>query len=696
MNFKSLLYAFVALLSAVAVQAQDEDFRKTAPEGGPAPRIEFGAYEQFKLDNGLEVIVVENHKLPKVTFQLLVDVPPKAYGGKTGTPGIAGDMLSRGTEQRTKLDIDEGIDFIGASLSTSSNGAYASALSKHKETLMEIMSDIILNPSFPGEEFEKVKQQRLSELAYQSSDPNYISAQVSEVLRNGEDHPYGQIVTEQTLENISLEDVKAYYQDNFKPNISYLAFIGDINSEEARSLAETFFGKWEKANVTKSFYPRPSSPEASEVALVNKDGATQSVINITYPVNLKPGTEDAIVGNVLNTILGGGLLSSRLNQNIREDKGYSYGVRSTLSYDKVIGYFAAGGNVRNEVTDSAVVEMLAEMERLRNEPVPEKELNSVKSYIYGSFARSTERPETVARLALNIARYKLPKDFYATYLERVQALTPERIQQAAKQYLLPDQAYIVVVGDAGAVAEPLERVAPVVPYSQKGQPVERAGLSVPEGLTAEDVIDNYIEAIGGEERLESVEDIATTMSTTVQGMAMQMNMKQKASGKMSMVVEMNGSVVNETRFDGDKAMVSAMGQKQILEGEDAAAMKARALIFPELEYGKSDYELALEGAEKLEGTPVYKLRITGPDGNTTTEYFEIDSGLKVKSVTTQEGPQGEVTVTNRFSDYREIDGIMVPFETKSEGMAPFPLTMKVEAVEINAGIEDAVFKVEEE
>lgn len=696
MSFKSILYIFLALFGATALQAQDEDFRKTAPEGGPAPRIEFGAYEQFKLDNGLEVIVVENHKLPKVTFQLLVDVPPLAYGDKTGTPGMAGDMLSRGTENRTKLDIDERVDFIGASLSTSSNGAYASALSKHKESLMEIMADVILNPSFPEEEFEKVKQQRLSELAYQSSDPNYISAQVSEVLRNGPGHPYGQITTEATLENITLEGLKAYYQDNFKPNISYLAFIGDIDAEAARELAETYFGEWEKDNVTKSFYPRPKAPEASEVALVNKDGATQSVINITYPVNLKPGTEDAIVGNVLNTILGGGLLSSRLNQNIREDKGYSYGVRSTLSYDKVIGYFAAGGNVRNEVTDSAVVEMLSEMEQLRNEPVPEKELNSVKSYIYGSFARSTERPETVARLALNIARYKLPKDFYATYLERVQALTPERIQQAARQYLLPEQAYIVVVGDAGAVAGPLERIAPVVPYNQKGAPIENAELSVPEGLTAMDVIDHYIEAIGGAERLEAVEDIATKMSTTVQGMAMDMNMKQKASGKMSMVVKMNGSVVNETRFDGDKAMVSAMGQKQILEGEDAAAMKARALIFPELEYGKSDYKLVLEGAEKLEDTPVYKLSITGPDGNTTTAYFEVDSGLKIKSVASQEGPQGEVTVTNRFSDYREIDGVMVPFETKSEGMAPFPMTLKVEEVKINTGIDDAIFKVEEE
>lgn len=694
MKFKSLIYLVIALFGTTFVQAQDEDFRKQAPEGGPPPRIEFGEYQQFKLDNGLEVIVVENHKLPKITFQLLVDAPPKSYGDKVGMAGMAGEMLSRGTANRTKNEIDEAVDFIGASLSTSSRGAYASSLSKHKEALIELMADAVINPVFPEEEFEKLLQQQISAQALQTSDPGYISSTVSDVLRYGADHPYGEIETKSTLENIKLEDLKAYYQENFKPNISYLAFIGDITPKEARTLAEKHFGSWEKGNVAREFYPRPKPPEAAQVAMVNKDGATQSVLNITYPVNLKPGTDEAIVANVLNTILGGGLLSSRLNQNIREDKGYSYGVRSTLQYDKTIGYFAAGGNVRNEVTDSAVVEMLGEMEQLRTGLVPEKELNSVKSFIFGSFARSTERPETVARFALNIARYKLPKDYYATYLEQVEGVTPQRIQEAAQKYLLPDQAYIVVVGNAGAVAEPMQRVAPVVMYDKEGQPIDRAGLSVPEGLTAMDVIDNYIEVLGGKDKLESVKDVDMTMGASVQGMAITMNMKQKATGKMAMTVKMNGSVVNETRYDGEKAMVSAMGQKQILEGEDAAAMQSQAIIYPELEYGKKGYSLQLAGAEKVGEEPAYKVEITRPDGSVSTDYFSIERGLKLKSVTTQEGPQGETTVSNTFSNYEEVEGILFPFETQAEGMAPVPITLKVEEVKINSGIDDEVFKVE--
>jgi FtsP/CotA-like multicopper oxidase with cupredoxin domain len=211
-----------------------------------------------------------------------------------------------------------------------------------------------------------------------------------------------------------------------------------------------------------------------------------------------------------------------------------------------------------------------------------------------------------------------------------------------------------------------------------------------------DVIENYIEALGGREKLESVKDMSMTMGATIQGMALTMKLKQKATGKMAMTVEMNGSVVNETRYDGEKAMVSAMGQKQVLEGEDADAFKSQAMIHPELAYGKKDYELKLTGAEKVDGEPAYKIEITSPDGSKSTEYFAIESGLKLKAVTVQDGPQGSVTVTNRFSDYQEVEGMMVPFQTEAEGMAPVPLTMKVQEVQINTGLEDEVFAVEKE
>ena len=251
------LYTISCLLLATAVQAQDDDFRKNAPKPGPAPKIELGEYEQFTLDNGLEVIVVENHKLPKVTFQLLVDVPPKAYGDKVGLADMAGEMLSRGTKERSKAEIDQAVDFVGASLSTSATGAFGSSLSKHKETLLSIMAEVVLQPAFPEEEFSKVRQQAVSALAYRDSDPSAIEGVVSNVMRYGSDHPYGEVETEETLNNITLEDAREYYDYNFKPNISYLAFIGDINAKEAKKLAKKYFGNWERGTVQKEFYERP-------------------------------------------------------------------------------------------------------------------------------------------------------------------------------------------------------------------------------------------------------------------------------------------------------------------------------------------------------------------------------------------------------------------------------------------------------
>jgi len=676
------------------VQAQDDDFRKNAPKPGPAPKIELGEYEQFTLDNGLEVIVVENHKLPKVTFQLLVDVPPKAYGDKVGLADMAGEMLSRGTKERSKAEIDQAVDFVGANLSTSATGAFGSSLSKHKETLLSIMAEVVLQPAFPEEEFSKVRQQAVSALAYRDSDPSAIEGVVSNVMRYGSDHPYGEVETEETLNNITLEDAREYYDYNFKPNISYLAFIGDINAKEAKKLAKKYFGNWERGTVQKEFYERPAPPEETEVDFVNVDGASQSNLTITYPINLKRGTEDAIAANVLNAVLGGGGLSSRLNKNIREDKGYTYGVYSTISPDRLVGYFSAGGSVRNEVTDSAVVAMLEEINRLREELVPVEELEGIKAYLFGSFARSTERPETVARFALNTARYKLPKDYYRTYLEKVDAVTPERLMEVAKKYILTDQAHVVVVGNKDEVAEPLARVGEVKYFDKVGQPIAAANTDIPEGLTGFDVIEDYLKAIGGKEKLEAVEDMSMDMSTEMQGMAISMSMKRKKPAMMSMVVEMNGNVLNETRFDGEKGYVSQMGQKQPIEGEQAEDTKEQAMLFPEMTYEERGYTAEIVDVEKVNGEDAYKIIVTDPEGDKTTEFYSAETALKLKEVTVQEGPQGEATVTTELADYEEVDGILIPRTVKTIGAMPAPMTMKVDAVKINAGLSDEEFQVE--
>lgn len=679
----------------VAAHAQ-EDFRKNSPKPGPAPKIELGTYEQFELPNGLKVIVVENHKLPRVSFQVFVDVPPIKEGDHAGAADMAGQLLKTGTKTKTKAQIDEAVDFIGASLGTSASGVSGACLTKHQDKLLELMADVLFNPTFPEAEFNKLKEQTISGLAFSKDDPNTIAGNVAQVLRYGKDHPFGELTTETTVENIKLEDCKNFYNTYFKPNISYFVVVGDIKPADAKKIAEKYFGKWQRAEVAKETFAKPAKPQEVKVDFVNKTGAVQSVLNVTYPVELVFSDPDYLKAYLTN-ILFGGYFRSRLNANIREDKGYSYGVGSTLSQSKEIGYFNAGGSVRNEVTDSAIVEFLYEMKRLQEEKVPEDELNLVKNYITGSFARQLEQPATIAQFALNTVRYKLPQDYYATYLERLSKITADDIMAMAKKYITPDKAHILVVGNKDAVAEKLVRFdsdGKIDYYDNYGNKVELKSGAVPADMTAEKVVEKYIEAIGGNEKLNAVQDISMKMTTSVQGMSLETIMQQKAPNKYSMSVMMNGMAMQEQKFDGTNAAVSQMGQTQKLEGEQLESMKQQSILFAETKYKELGYKLTLKGVEQVEGKNAYQIELETPNGDKVTEFYDTETGYKIRTVSVVENGGNSATVVNDLGDYKEVDGIMFPHSITITGAAPVPLKSKVTSIEINKGIEDGVFKVE--
>lgn len=677
-------------LLAFPMQAQ-EDFRSSAPKPGPAPKIELGKSEQFTLANGLEVIVVENHKLPRVSMQVFVNIPSLVEGDKAGASQLAGQLLEAGTTTRSKAEIDQSIDFIGASVSSNSNGAFASGLSRHTETIIDIMADILLNPSFPAAEFDKLKKQTLSGITIGKDDPGQMSSNVSSVVTYGLDHPYGEVPTEASVSRVEIKDCKAYYDKYFKPNLSYLVFVGDVTPKEAKKLAEKYFGNWEKQFVAKEKLDMPKAPEGNQVHFVKKPGAVQSVVNITYPVDFKPGSPDAIKVNILNQIFGGGFFG-RLFKNIREDKGYSYGAYSSISNDSEVGSFSANANVRNEVTDSALVEFLYEMKTITSAEVSDEELQTAKNMIMGSFARQMEQPSTIARFALNTARFKLPADYYSTYLKKLDAITKKEILATAKKYIKPNNANIVVVGDLD-VAEKLKTFSAdgkLKYYDGQGKEILQVKVIVPQETTAEDVMKGYIKAIGGEAALSGVKDMTLKMSASVQGMDMIMERVVK-EGKMLVKVSASGMVVNEMKFDGEKGSVSQMGQVQKADPAMLESFKEDAMIFPELAYEKLGKKLHLKGGESIDGNNVYVLEIESADGSKQTEYFDIKTGLKLRSQSNQDGTQTQTD----YSDYREVEGgIKMPYKVVSTGLMPVPLAFQVESIVVNSGVEDAVFKVE--
>jgi predicted Zn-dependent peptidase len=689
---KKLLYIFIFIFVAAFTSNAQLD-RSQPPKPGQAPLINIGDYSKFTLPNGLKVIVVENHQVPVISWQLTLDIDPVMEGDAKGYVDLAGDLLRAGTQNRSKAQLDEEIDFIGASLSTYATGLYGSSLSKHREKLLSLMSDVLLNPTFPQEEMDKSLTQYLSALPIQESDANAMVDNLVSSVVYGSEHPYGEVVTKESLENITREHVTGYYQTYFKPNTAYLVVVGDIKVKDAKKLVKKYFGKWTKGEVPHTNYSQPTAPAANKVAFANREGAVQSVIAVSYPVDLKPGHPDAIKSSVMNGILGGGVFSGRLMQNLREDKAYTYGANSSLSSDRLVGRFTARTEVGTNVTDSALVEILHEMNRMVKEPVEQEALTLVKNYLNGSFARSLESPRTIANFALNIERYNLSKDYYATYLEKLAAVSVEDVSAMAKKYIRPENSWILVGGNKADVATRLARFSAaneVLFYDAYGRPVETTEVSVDADLTAEKVIEKYVEALGGKDKLLALKDVVMKMTTSMQGMTIEMSSTRKSPDKVLVTTSLGGNVIQKQVYDGSKGVVTAMGQTMELSGKQLEDMKAQANMTLELDYGKLGYELNLLEVENVGDKPAYKIQVTSPAGSSVTDYYDLENGLKVKSVSSQDTQMGPMTVTTIYEDYRDVEGLKFPFLIKQQA-GPQNVDLKVVSLELNTGVGDEVF-----
>jgi len=689
-NIKSIILTFIAVLFANVLVAQLD--RSIQPQPGPAPEFKIGEHKTFTLDNGLKVIVVENHKTPRISYQLTVDVNPIFENEAKGYISTAGNLLRSGTNTKSKVEIDEAIDFIGADLFTFRNGMYGMTLTKHKTTFLELMSDILLDPSYPAEEVEKTIKQKLAGFASSKTNPQFIANRVGQNLRNPQ-HPFGEIETEKTIESITREHLVQYYNTYYKPNVSYLVIVGDISLKQAKKDAEKYFGSWGKGDVKKQEYQFPNKNIGTRVALVHKDDAVQSYINITYPVNLKIGQKEAISGSIANNILGSGTFSSRLLSNLREDKGYTYGAYSRLSKNPLVGNFTAYAQVGTEVTDDAVNQFIIEMNRMKNEIVDDETLSLFKTILTGSFARSLEDPQTIARFAFNSIKYDLPEDYYQTYLEKIDKVTKEQVQAVSRKYIDANQAIIVVVGDKSKLYEDLKKYSStgeVEVYDINGNPVkEESGKVLPEGVDANIVVEKYVNAIGGKVALENIQDIKITATTSMNGMELKQTTYKKAPNNYAMVMSMNGNVMMQQTFNGERGIMKGFQGESEIIGEDLENLKIDAVINPELKYSEIGVVVTLEAVESVNDKDAYKIKVVNPTGQTTYDYYDVESGLKVQSKQTSVTPQGEFTQVFNFTDYQEINGVMFPFLVKISGVQNMEL--KVSSIDINTDLSDDLF-----
>jgi predicted Zn-dependent peptidase len=705
MKTKILSFLFIVLISLpLAAQVSKKQTKKVTtpvpepkevldrskrPEPAPAPIIKIGEAESFVLANGLKVFVVENHKIPRISYQLVLDYDPVLEGEDAGYIDFSGQLMRTGTTTRSKDQIDEAIDFIGARLNTSASGLYASCLTRHNEALLEIMSDIIKNASFKQDELEKIRTQTLSALEADKNEPSTISDKVGKKLLFGANHPYGESETEKSVKNITLEKCDNFYKTYFKPNIGYLAIVGDINMKDAQSLVEKYLGDWQQGEVPKNRFMTPKPPAKTVVAIVDRPNAVQSTIEVGYPVDLKPGSTDEMGVKVMNTVLGGG--SFRLFNNLREKHGWTYGAYSQLRSDRIISSFSASAEVRNPVTDSAYTQILYEMNRLRTEPVGTDELNGIKNYLSGNFGRSLENPSTVANFAINTARYNLPKDYYATYLGRLDAINATDVQMMAQKYLRPDNAYLLTVGKAEEIAPKLKafsKTGEIQYYDVDGNWYDPSKKlkPAPEGVSAETVINKYIEAIGGVKKIKKIKDATIEASAGMQGRSIEMKMYFKLPEKFLMQIGSGAMVFGKQIYNTGKGVsISPMsGETKPMEAEELEMAKEQAMLIPEIDYATLGIKAELLGVEESDGKDYYKVQITRPNGKKDTDYYDVATNLKVKT-------EGEMA-NAEYGDYRPVEGVLFPFSlTQSAGQQSLKFT--VTSMTVNTKLKDDLFEI---
>jgi predicted Zn-dependent peptidase len=676
---KKFALGILVMLLATGITFAQVD-RSKLPASGPAPEIKIGEAETFTLANGLKVFVVKNTKLPRVSFTLVFERDPILEGDKAGLTTFIGDMMMGGTKNRTKDQLDQEIDFIGASLSASATSVSVSSLKKHQGKVLELMADVLFNPVFPQPELDKLKKQSLTGLATTKDDPQAISSRLSRAVLYGKNHPYGESQTEQTTKNITLDDVKGYYQTYFKPNIAYLAIVGDIDKAEAQKVVNQYFGAWKKGEVPTYKYPMPVRAAKQAVALVDRSSSVQSVIDVTQPVAMKIGDADYISSRLLNQILGGGS-ASRLFMNLREDKGFTYGAYSSIDADKLVGTISASASVRSEVTDSAVYEFVYEIKNLVDKGVTQEELDKAKAELAGSFGRSLEQPGTVANFALNTARYNLPKDYYATYLQKLNSYTVADINATAKRLIEPDKFIITTVGNGAEIKEKLAQFGEVVEYDIMGEPAKK--LVAEADMTAEKVLENYLNAIGGAAQVAAIKTAKISMDANVMGTALTIAfVYDSENGRYGQKLSIAGNVMQKTTLANGKGSMSAQGNVLEMDPAQLAEAQLNSYLFPEAVYKVNGYSVTLDGLKDVDGKPAYKVVITNASGSKLTNYYAQDSGLKIK----YENPSFGDTY---FGDYQAMNGVLLPMSwTIKSPQIPVPLEAKVTSLQVNVPVTD--------
>jgi zinc protease len=453
----------IVLACLVVVPADSQQPDRTSPPQPGAPRpLHLPPLQKFVLSNGLPVVLMEKRGVPLVQITMLIKTGSAVDPAeKSGLASLTAAMLDEGAGTRSALELADAIDFLGARISTSA-GPHTSSVALHTPVArlgeaLPLMADIAMDPTFPSEELERLRKERLTSLLQWHDQPSTIASMAFSQKLFGPRHPYGipTLGNERSLRSMRVADLKRFHETYYNPNNATLIVVGDVERSEIEQQLENVFGSWKGRTTASVNWPDAMQVEQRTVFLIDKPGAAQSEIRIGR-IGVSRLTKDYFPLVVMNTLLGGSF-TSRLNQNLRETHGYSYGAGSFFDMRPLPGPFLAYSAVQTAVTDSALAEFFKELRGILR-PIPDEELEKAKNYLALGYADNFESVAQIAAMLADMVLYNLPEDYFNTYVGKILTVKKEDVQRVAREYINPEKMIVVVVGDKAVIERGIRKL----------------------------------------------------------------------------------------------------------------------------------------------------------------------------------------------------------------------------------------------
>lgn len=662
--------------------------QRPAPE--PPPEIAFPHFETFTLDNGLKVFLVQDPR-PSVTMRLLVGGGNVWDGDKTGLADAVADLLTKGVEGLSASEFADKIDFIGGTVSAGASAdainVVSTGLKRHMPEVLDLFVKAIVSPTYPQDELEKYKSLQISGLKASKKEGDFLATYAVNKVLYGE-RPIGKMPSEESFQSITRDDIMRYHSTFFSPNNSSLAVVGDLKPGELKAMLNKAFKSWKPGPEFLPKVPEVPDAEGGRVILVDRPTAVQSLVRVVGP-GPSYTDPDRTRAFLLNSVLGGGTgLGNRLAMNLRETHAYTYTPYSYFTANKMGGYSVAAADVRNSVTDSAIVQMIYEFNKLGTEAIPGEELDlNIKSAV-GNYLMSLANPTTTAIRVQSIDYYGLPQDYYDKLVQIYTTTTSKEMMDLARKYYNRNNMNIVVVGKASEVKEKLEEFGTVEVWDEDLQPVNQ--MSAEDlGITAEEAWSKMLDAMGGKKQLQQVKTLsmegAAQLSFGPNQAEGTFRYTQAAPNKSFQEITVSGMPLMQQFVDGEKVVVVQQGQKMEAPPEEAEAAIARSEMLSEARIDELGGTLSLNGTKSVEGSDTYVIGLDIPKAGTELYYIDQKTFLPVQQVS--EGS------TVRFSNWQTVGaGIKRPISMTVSIGGSVEIKIPNLSYTVNGTVDDKIFQ----